>query len=251
MPARLDGKVAMVTGAGSGIGQAAALALAAEGARLILADLGSAEHTRRQIVDAGGAALAVKCDVTQEDDVRTLVAQALGEYGRLDCAFNNAGIEGTAERAVHETEEVDWQRVIATNLTGVWLSMKHQVPAMLNDGGSIVNGASVAGLVGFDRNAAYVASKHAVLGLTKTAALEYAAQGIRVNAVCPGVVRTAFTDRFTGGTAEGEAPYTAAIPLGRLAEPAEVARSVVWLCSAESSYVTGHGLVIDGGLVSR
>lgn len=251
MPARLDGKVAMVTGAGSGIGQAAALALAAEGARLILADLGSAEHTRRQIVDAGGAALAVKCDVTQEDDVRTLVAQALGEYGRLDCAFNNAGIEGTAERAVHETEEVDWQRVIATNLTGVWLSIKHQVPAMLNDGGSIVNGASVAGLVGFDRNAAYVASKHAVLGLTKTAALEYAAQGIRVNAVCPGVVRTAFTDRFTGGTAEGEAPYTAAIPLGRLAEPAEVARSVVWLCSAESSYVTGHGLVIDGGLVSR
>src|SRR5262249_48127355 len=146
---------------------------------------------------------------------------------------------------------VDWQRVIATNLTGVWLCVKHQVPAMLNDGGSIVNGASVAGLVGFDRNAAYVASKHAVLGLTKTAALEYAARGIRVNAICPGVVRTPFTDRFTGGTAEGEAPYTAAIPLGRLAEPAEVARSVVWLCSAESSYVTGHGLVVDGGLVSR
>ncbi|MDT0303927.1 glucose 1-dehydrogenase [Streptomonospora wellingtoniae] len=252
MAVRLDGRVAIVTGAGSGIGAAAAIAAAGAGARLVLADIGPCEDTAQAIADLGGEAITVKTDVSRTEEVRSLVEQTVEAYGRLDCAFNNAGVEGKAEFEIHEADEEAWDRALEINLKGMWLSMKHQVPAMIEQGGgSIVNGASVAAMVGFDKNASYVASKHAVMGLTKTAALEYADRNVRVNAVCPGVVRTPFIDRFTQNSPEAEARYTEIIPMGRMADPAEVARAVVWLMAAESSYVTGHGLVLDGGLTCR
>jgi NAD(P)-dependent dehydrogenase (short-subunit alcohol dehydrogenase family) len=252
MGVRLDGQVAIVTGAASGIGAAAAAGIAAAGARVVLADLESCDETAATIEKAGGESLTVKTDVSHSADLEALVAQTVETYGRLDCAFNNAGVEGKAEFEIHEVDEVAWDRALEVNLKGVWLSMKYQVPAMLKaGGGSIVNGASVAALVAFDKNASYVASKHAILGLTKTAALEYADRGVRVNAICPGVVRTPFIERFTGGDPEVETRYTEIVPLGRMALPSEVANAVVWLLSQESSYVTGHGLVLDGGLTAR
>lgn len=253
MAERLNGKVALVTGAGSGIGRAAALALASEGARVVLADIcgETCDTTARAIAEAGGQALPVRCDVSVAADVEALVRDTLQTFGGLDCAFNNAGVEG-AEASVDEYTEEDWDRTIATNLKGVWLCMKHEIPPMLErGGGAIVNGGSVASLIAFDGLAAYVTSKHGILGLTKTAALEYAERGIRVNAVCPGVVRTPMIDRFTGGSPEAEARFVAVEPMRRMGEPEEVARAVVWLCSDDASFVTGHGLVVDGGLVAR
>lgn len=252
MSVRLDDQVAIVTGAASGIGAAAAVEIASAGARVVLADVEDCAVTAKAIDAAGGECVTVRTDVSKAGDLETLVARTLDTYGRLDCAFNNAGIEGRAEREIHDADEQAWDRALEVNLKGVWLSMKYEVPAMLKQGGgAIVNGASVAALVAFDKNGSYVASKHAVMGLTKTAALEYADRGIRVNAVCPGVVRTPFIDRFTGRDPDVEACYTDIIPLGRMAEPAEVAKAVVWLLSPASSYVTGHGLVLDGGLVAR
>jgi NAD(P)-dependent dehydrogenase (short-subunit alcohol dehydrogenase family) len=252
MSVRLDDQVAIVTGAASGIGAAAAAEIASAGARVVLADIEDCAETAKAIGATGGECVTVRTDVSKAGDLEALVARTLDAYGRLDCAFNNAGIEGRAEREIHDADEQAWDRALEVNLKGVWLSMKYEVPAMLKQGGgAIVNGASVAALVAFDKNGSYVASKHAVMGLTKTAALEYADRGIRVNAVCPGVVRTPFIDRFTGRDPDVEARYTDIIPLGRMAEPAEVAKAVVWLLSSASSYVTGHGLVLDGGLVAR
>ncbi|GIH44829.1 NAD(P)-dependent dehydrogenase, short-chain alcohol dehydrogenase family [Microbispora rosea] len=252
MTIRLDDRVAIVTGAASGIGASAAVAIAAAGAHVVLADIAGCEDTERAIKNVGGDSLTIRTDVSRADDVKSLVARTIAAYGRLDHAFNNAGTEGRAEHEIHEADEEAWDQALAVNLKGVWLAMKYQVPAMLDSGGgSIVNGASVAAMVAFDKNGSYVAGKHAILGLTKTAALEYADRGVRVNAVCPGVVRTPFIERFTGNVPEVEARYTEIIPLGRMAEPEEVAKAVVWLLSDESSYVTGHGLVIDGGLVAR
>lgn len=249
-----DDQVAVVTGAGSGIGAATARTFAAEGARVVLADIdvGNCEKVARSITAMGGSATAVECDVSTRSAVEAMVETTRRAYGRLDYAFNNAGIPGRGERAVHEADEEDWDEVIRTNLKGVWLCMKAQLVVMLEQGhGAIVNGASVASLVAFDRLGAYVASKHGILGLTKSAALEYADRGIRINAVCPGVVRTPFTDTFTGGSAEAEARFIEVEPMGRMADPDEVASAVTWLCSDRSSFVTGHGLVVDGGLVTR
>jgi len=179
-----------------------------------------------------------------------MVGHCVSLYGRLDCAFNNAGIEGDQAPTADCSQE-NWHRVLAVNLTGVWLCMKHEIPQMLKQGGGvIVNMSSVAGSVGFPGLPAYVASKHGVIGITRTAALEYAAKGIRVNAICPGVIRTEMVERVTGGDPEIEKQFTALEPIGRMGNPEEVAEAVVWLCSSESSFVIGHPLVVDGGLVA-
>ncbi len=253
MTGQLEGKVALVTGGASGIGRATALALAREGAKVVLADVAveRCEDTVVKIEEAGGEVCCVETDVSQPDQVEALINATVETYGRLDCAFNNAGIEGEQASTADCTEE-NWDRVININLKSVWLCMKYEIPQMLKQGGgAIVNMSSVAGLVGFPNVPAYVASKHGILGLTKTAALEYATEGIRVNAVCPGVIRTPMVERATGGKPEVEAQFTAMEPVGRMGKPEEVAEAVVWLCSDAASFVTGHSMVVDGGLVAR
>jgi len=253
---KLDGRVAIVTGAAAGMGQAAAVALAAEGADVTLADVADCGETARRITELGRRALAVKCDVRLSADVRSMVDQTLETFGKLDCAFNNAGIAGIGDQVVHEADEDDWDDILATNLKGVWLCMKYQLPPMLAQRrGSIVNGASAGAMIAVAKNSAYIASKHGVLGITKTAALEYATQGVRINALCAGPTRTAFMARFLpvlpDGTQSDESLYERMVPIGRMADPAEIAHSVVWLCSDESTYMTGNGFVIDGGMLAR
>jgi NAD(P)-dependent dehydrogenase (short-subunit alcohol dehydrogenase family) len=249
----LAGKVAIVTGASAGIGRAAAFALAAEGATVVLADVDAkrGEQVVAELRDKGGTAQFIQTDVSDDAQVAALVARTVDVFGRLDCAFNNAGIEGDPA-PTHECTPENWQRTLAVNLTGVWSCMRHEIPPMLEaGGGSIVNCSSVAGLVGFPSIAAYVASKHGVVGLTKTAALEYAEAGIRVNAVCPGVIDTEMVERFTGGQPDAEAAMLATEPVGRLGRPEEIADAVVWLCSERSSFTTGQAIAIDGGFVAR
>ena len=253
MGGTLEGKIALVTGAGSGIGRATALAFAREGAKVVVADVAAegGKETLRLIEEAGGSGFFVEGDVSITGDVRTIVQAAVEHYGRLDCAFNNAGIEG-AQAPTAECAEENWDRVLAINLKGTWLCMKHEIPIMLKQGGgAIVNTASVAGLVGFPNIPAYNASKGGVIQLTKTAALEYAKQGIRVNAVCPGVIRTPMVERFLGGSPEAEAQFVAMEPVGRMGLPQEIAEAVVWLCSDAASFVTGHAMAVDGGLVAQ
>jgi NAD(P)-dependent dehydrogenase (short-subunit alcohol dehydrogenase family) len=249
----LTGKIAIVTGASAGIGRAAAGALAAEGAAVVLADRDRerGEAVAQEIRDKGGTALFVETDVSDDAQVAAMVARTVHEFGGLDLAFNNAGIEGVPA-PTHKCTPDNWQRTLAVNLTGVWSCMRHEIPAMLARGdGAIVNCASVAGLVGFATSPAYVASKHGVVGLTKTAALEYAEQGIRVNAVCPGVIDTDMVARFTGREPEAEAAMNAMEPVGRMGRPEEIADAVVWLCSRRASFVTGQAVAVDGGLVAR
>lgn len=249
----LEGRVALVTGGGSGIGRAASSAFAGAGARVIVSDVAApgGEDTVALIRKAGGDALFVRADVSRAADVATLVARAIESYGKLDCAFNNAGIEGTMASTADCTEE-NWDRVIAVNLKSVWLCMKHELPHMLGrKAGAIVNCSSVAGLVGFPELPAYVASKHGIVGLTRAAALECATAGVRVNAVCPGVIRTPMIDRITGGRAEEEARFIDAEPVRRMGRPEEVAAAVVWLCSDAASFVTGHALAVDGGWMAQ
>lgn len=254
MPGYLDGKAALVTGAGSGIGRATALACAREGAKIIVADIGveGGEATVSMIKNAGGEATFVPVNVTQAAEVEAMVAAAVSTYGRIDCAHNNAGIEGVFATTADYPEE-DWDRVMAVNLKGVWLCMKYEIPQMLQQsGGAIVNTASLAGLVGAKRMPAYVASKHGVAGLTKTAALEYAKAGIRINAVCPGIIHTSMVDRmFLSRRPDLEDRLAAVEPMGRLGKPEEVAEAVVWLCSDAASFVTGHTMTVDGGIYAE
>jgi NAD(P)-dependent dehydrogenase (short-subunit alcohol dehydrogenase family) len=229
------------------------MALAREGAIVVVADraIEGGEETVRLTRDAGGEGCFVRTDVTDEAEVAALVGRTVERWGRLDLAFNNAGIARTGV-PVHETAEDDWDAVIAVNLKGVWLAMKHEIPAMLRvGGGSIVNTASAAGLLGLPGAASYSASKHAVIGLTRTAALEYATMGVRVNAICPGFVRTPMVDRLIGGDPEVEQRLHLAQPIGRMGSPEEIAALVVWLCSDSASFVTGAAYSIDGGLVAR
>lgn len=252
MPGHMQGRVALVTGGSSGIGRATALAFAREGAKVVVGDVlvDGGRETVRLITDAGGEAVFVRTDVANPYEVQALVDEAVQRYGRLDYAFNNAGIEGTMAPTAECSEE-NWDRTIDINLKGVWLCMKAEIPQMLTQGGgAIVNTASVAGLVGFPNLPAYCASKGGVVQLTKAAALEYARMGIRINAVCPGVIRTPMVERVTGGNPETEAQFTALEPVGRMGTPEEVAEAVVWLCSDAASFVTGHAMVVDGGLVA-
>jgi len=250
----LTGKVAVVTGASTGIGRAAAIALAAQQAAVVLADVDAArgEQTAADINETGGQAHFVRTDVANDDDVATMVAQAVERFGGVDLAFNNAGIEGTPA-ITHECTPDTWNSTLAVILTGIWSCMRHEIPRMLErGGGSIVNCSSVAGLVGLATLPAYSAAKHGVIGLTKTAALEYHAHGIRVNAVCPGAIDTEMLARIHERIAQNQAapppPPEGERVLGR---PDEIADAVVWLCSSQSSFVTGQAIAIDGGFVAR
>jgi NAD(P)-dependent dehydrogenase (short-subunit alcohol dehydrogenase family) len=254
MTERMREKVALVTGGGSGIGRAAALAFAGEGASVVVVDVDAEQGhaTVKAIEQAGGQAMFIRADVSQRADVEAMVLKAVEVYGKLDCAFNNAGIEGAVGLPVVDYPEDTWDRVIDINLKGVWLCMKYELAQMLKQGGgAIVNTASIAGLVGGTFGSAYYASKHGVVGLTKAAAIEYGNSAIRVNAVCPGVIRTEMADRLMKDNESIETAITALHPLGRLGTPQEVAETVVWLSSDQASFITGQALAVDGGYVSR
>ncbi len=256
MTGLLDGKSARVTGGGGGIGRATALAMVREGARVAVADYAAdaAAETVALVNAAGGQAITLTGDVTRDKDVKTMIEDTLIAYGRLDCAFNNAGIApyqvDASGRKTADWAEESFDRMIAVNLKGVWLCMRAEIRQMLTQkamgqgGGAIVNTGSIAGLIGLQTSSAYVAAKHGVLGLTKTAALEYADDGIRVNAVCPGFIKTRMTEDSMRRRGD---KIIAQIPSGRMGEPEEIAEMVVWLCSDRASYVTGAAYNVDGG----
>jgi NAD(P)-dependent dehydrogenase (short-subunit alcohol dehydrogenase family) len=251
MAGMLEGRSSLVTGGGGGIGRASALAFAREGARVAVADIDpdTAAETAAMIGSAGGEAIALSGDVSREPEMRAIIERVVAAFGRLDCAFNNAGISGYQVEAAGlktaQWPEASFDRMIAVNLKGVWLALRHEIPIMeKNGGGAIVNTGSIAGLIGLPTSSAYVAAKHGVIGLTQTAALEYAGSGIRINAVCPGYIRT----RMTEDTMRRRGPEILAnTPLARMGEPEEIAEMVVWLSSERASFVTGAAFNVDGG----
>ena len=258
MTERLNDKVALVTGGGSGIGRQTSLLFAREGAKVVVADINVAggEETVSLIRNAGGEATFIKTDVTKAADVEAMVNKTVEIYGRLDCSYNNAGIieaPGVFGRAVHDYPEDAWDRIININLKSVWLCLKYECAQMLKQGsGAIVNTSSMWGLVGTAGASGYVASKHAVVGLTRAAALEYAKTGIRVNAINPGTIHTPLAGTLAAAVPqEAVDALTAAHPMGRLGQPEEVAEAVVWLCSDAASFVTGHTMLVDGGFVAQ
>ena len=251
MDSTFKNKVVIITGSTFGIGKSTAIAFAQKGAKVVLSDWKQDEDTLSTILGIGGDAIYVTCDVSVEDDVKNLVAETIARYGRLDFAFNNAGIEGIPG-SVTECSNENWDKTFNVNLKGVWYGMKYQIPEMLKVGGGvIVNNASIAGIVGFGGTAAYVASKHAVVGLTKNVALDYAKQNIRVNAVCPGIIHTPMVDRFTGQDPKVLEQLVATNPMDRVGQPEEIADTVVFLCSQAASFITGQTIAIDGGWTTQ
>lgn len=249
---QLENKIAIVTGGTSGIGRSTAVALAAAGAKVVVAGRREAEgnETVKLVVEAGGEASFVQTDITKEDDVAKLIAETVNQHGRLDIAFNNAGVEALGP--ITDLTEADYRKVFDINVWGVLASIKHEVPAMLKSGGgSIINTSSIAGHVGMAGASIYIASKHAVEGITKTSALELAKEGIRVNAVAPGAIETDMIDRFAGKEGEMRDYLTSLHPMGRLGKPQEIADAVVWLASNQSSFVTGQSILVDGGFIAQ
>ena len=252
MTGKLEDKVAVITGAASGIGRATALLFAREGARVVVADWDESGGSRiaEEIAEAGGEAVSVRTDVSQAEDVRSLINAAVAGYGRLDVLFNNAGVEGELAPTADCSLE-NWDSVIGINLKGVFLGMKYAIPHMVsNGGGTIINNASVAGVVGFAGLPAYCASKGGVIQLTKAAALEYAKAGIRVNAICPGVIATPMVERVLGDNEEMKKSFEALEPVGRFGTPEEVARLALFLATEDSSFCTGAPFIVDGGFVA-
>ncbi|MDB4960882.1 MAG: dehydrogenase, short-chain alcohol dehydrogenase like protein [Myxococcales bacterium] len=247
---RFVGKVAFVSGAASGIGRAAAIAFAREGASVVLADIsepGTAE-TAQMIAQRGGRTVAVRCDVSSAEEVKTALDKTIEAFGRLDVAFNNAGVEPKKLAPTAEWEADEWDHILNIDLRGVFLCMKYEIPLILKQGGgAIVNTSSGAGVIGIKGSPAYTAAKHGLIGLTRAAALDYAAQNIRINVVCPGYIDTPMMARYTGGPPEGRARVISEEPVGRMGTPDEIADAVVWLCSDASRFVIGHAMVIDGG----
>ncbi|MDR3073973.1 MAG: SDR family oxidoreductase [Deltaproteobacteria bacterium] len=243
------GKVAIVTGAAEGMGFSTAKAFAEAGASVVLADIQAdkARAAAETLTNAGLAAIGIPCDVSREDQVAAMVNQTVETYGRLDASYNNAGIQ-TPQVLAADMRYDDYDKTMAVNLRGIFTCMKYEIAAMLkNGGGAIVNCSSQGGLTGFPGQAAYIASKHGVIGLTRTAALDYAQKGVRINAICPGVIRTPMAERLLNGNKEAEAAITKMIPLGRLGTGEEIASAVLWLCSPGASFVIGHALIVDGG----
>src|SRR5438445_1194135 len=246
-------KVAIVTGASSGIGRTTAVALAKEGIKVSLAARRDkeAKETLLLVKQAGGDGIFVKTDVSNEDDVKSLVEKTIKTYGRLDYAFNNAGVVEEPASFTTKTSSI-FDKIMAVNVKGVWLSMKYEIPQMLkNGGGAIVNNSSVYGVIGHPQLPIYVASKHAVLGLTRAAALEYAKSGIRINSVAPGAIETEMMEQSIGNDKQLREALVALHPIGRAGKPEEIANAVVWLLSDKASFVTGHTLLVDGGWVGR
>ena len=251
MAKEFKNKVIIVTGGSFGIGRATAVSFAKRGAKVAVVDWIEDKETVKLVKKTGSEAIFIKCDVSKTADVKNMVKKTVAKFGRLDYAFNNAGIEGMNGQTPDCTEE-NWDKTIGINLKGVWLCMKYEIPQMLKTGhGVIINCASIAGLVGFPGLPAYVASKHGVAGLTKTTALEFVKKGIRVNAVCPGVIKTPMIDRVTGKKKEVEQAYANMEPIGRMGDPEEVAEAVAWLCSDAASFVTGISMPVDGGWVAQ
>ncbi len=255
MESHFKEKVAIVTGGGSGIGKAACMIFSKKGAKVVVVDINSDDgnQTVAEIESEGGEAVFLQTDVSKASEVKHMIDGTIAKFGRIDCAFNNAGIEGVQGILTHEYEEQVWDRVLGVNLKGVWLCMKYEIPQMLKQGsGSIVNTSSIAGLVGsIAAGAGYAASKHGVIGLTKTAALENAKYGIRVNVICPGGAYTPMTERIALGLPGFKERFLGKEPIGRFCSPEEIAAPAVWLCSDNASFVTGHTMSVDGGFVCQ
>jgi len=253
MTHQFSGKVALVTGGASGLGRVSAVALAREGAKVIVSDVAvtGGETTVQMIKEEGGLATFIRADITKSDEVEAMVGAAIQNFGRLDFALNNAGIDGVRARIANYPEDV-WHQVINLNLTGVFLCLKHELPIMVKQGsGVIINMSSVAGVTGFPGHAAYTASKHGVIGLTKTAAIDYSKAGIRVNAICPAYTRTPMLDRMLEQTPDLEAKLISRVPLRRLGTAEEIAQAVIYLFSDAAAFITGHSLVMDGGILAE